>query len=152
MTRKYRQRGYMDGNADEDRDKPRPAPRKPLTEEERIQRKSMRHAIDRDAREVLRCHVCGRGIADFGTIGADSACPFCRAALRCCRTCANFDSAARWQCRAPIEAAVSDKSLANDCPSYAPRLVLDVTGRRSAPGGQGKSGDPRSQFENLFKR
>jgi hypothetical protein len=152
MNRKYRQQGYMDSERDGDRSRPKSTQRKPLTKEERIQRKSLRHAIDREAKEVLRCHVCGRGIFDFGKIGKSSACPHCNAMLHCCRTCAHFDSAARWQCRAEIAEAVADKNKANDCTPYNPRLVLDSTGRRSTKPGSDKSGDPRSQFENLFKR
>jgi hypothetical protein len=152
MDRKYRQRGYMDGDGQDERSRSNAPARKPLTAEERIQRKSLRHAIDREAREVLRCHACGKGISDFGTIGVSSVCPFCDAALHCCRNCSNFDSAARWECRAEIPQPVGDKNKANDCAAYAPRLVLDATGRRSAPAGGGKSGDPRSQFESLFKR
>ena len=152
MNRKYRQRGYQDGDRDDDRSGPSAPQRQQLSKEERIHRKGMRHAIDRDAREVLRCHVCGRGIFDFGTITSSTNCPHCNAALHCCRTCSEFDSAARWQCRAEISEAVSDKNKANQCASYAPRLVLDSTGRRSATSGGSKSGDPRSQFEDLFKR
>ena len=45
-----------------------------------------------------------------------------------------------------------DKGKANQCRQFQPRLVLDVTGRRSAPKSGGKSNDPRAQFESLFKR
>jgi len=158
MERKYRQRGYQDDDRRDDRSSRTQAPpQKQLTPEERIQRKSLRHAIDREAREVLRCHVCGRSIFDLGTISPSSTCPHCNAALHCCRTCTNFDSAARWECRAEIAEAVPDKHEANACTLYAPRLVLDATGRRSAGspgngGGRGSSNDPRAQFENLFKR
>jgi hypothetical protein len=151
MNRKYRQRGYQEDDRDDDRSRPSAPQRRPLTKEERIHRKGMRHAIDRDAREVLRCHVCGRGISEFGTIASSSTCPHCDAALHCCRTCTHFDSAARWQCRADIREPVSDKNKANQCEAYGPRLVLDSTGRRTAKPGTGKSGDPRSQFEDLFK-
>jgi hypothetical protein len=152
MDRKYRQSGYMDHGRDDDRPRSRTQQRKPLTREERIQKKSLRHAIDREAREVLRCHVCGRSIFDFGSMGQTASCPHCDAALHCCRTCKSFDSSARWQCRATIEQAVADKNKANDCSSYAPRLVLDSTGRRSVkPAGNGRGGDARSQFEDLFK-
>jgi hypothetical protein len=152
MNRKYRQQGYMDSEPDRDRSRPKSTQRKPLTKEERIQRKSLRHAIDREAKEVLRCHVCGRSIFDFGKIVKSSACPHCNTVLHCCRTCAHFDSAARWQCRAEIAEAVADKNKANDCTLYEPRLVLDSTGRRSTKPGSDKPGDARSQFENLFKR
>jgi hypothetical protein len=148
MDRKYRQRGYMDSKS-ESRDRKKPPPRESLTTEERIQKRSLRHAIDREAKEVVRCHNCGRAVEAFGTIEAETQCPHCRTPLHCCRTCTHFDSAARWQCRAEIAEAVGDKNKANQCAEYHPRLVLDVTGRRS---GTPKSNDPKSQFENLFKR
>ena len=108
-----------------------------------------RHAIDREANEVVRCPNCGR--SGDSVIATDTRCTHCAAPLHCCRTCKHFDSGARYQCRAPIETAVGDKTKANTCGKHAPRLVLDVTGRRSA-GRSGGGNDPRSQFENLFKR
>jgi len=154
MSRKYRQQGYMESDRGDDRngrrEPPSQGPNQGLTREERIQRRSLRHAIDREANEVIRCHVCGRSVQSFDAIRTDTGCPYCQAPLHCCRTCRNFDSAARRQCRAEITEAVTDKSKANACALYAPRLVLDSTGRRSnAPGG---TGGPREQFENLFKR
>jgi acetyl-CoA carboxylase beta subunit len=150
MSRKYRQQGYQDGDRKNDAPRDRPPPRNNLTTEERIQRKSMRHAIDREANEVIRCHACGRTAQHLDVIKPDTICPSCSTALHCCRVCRHFDSGARWQCKAEISAAVGDKIKANDCTLYAPRLVLDSTGRRSnvARG----AGGPREQFENLFKR
>lgn len=148
MSPKYRHRGYRDSESKDEREHKRP-PKKNLTTEEKIQRRSMRHAIDREAHEVVRCHVCGRGAQDFDTIGFTTSCPSCDAPLHCCRTCRNFDTAARWECRAEINEAVGDKNKANQCALYAPRLVLDATGRRSKAS---KSNDPKSQFESLFKR
>ncbi len=151
MSRKYRQQGYQDSDRDDDRGGGRSeAPRRELTREERIQKKSLRHAIDREANEVIRCPNCGRN--GDGAIQFDTRCAHCAAPLRCCRTCKQFDTGARFQCRAPIETAIGDKNKANRCTHYAPRLVLDVTGRRSRKGRNGGGSDPRSQFENLFKR
>jgi DNA-directed RNA polymerase subunit RPC12/RpoP len=150
MSRKYRHQGYQDSDRHDDRPKDRPPQHRTLTTEERIQRKSLRHAIDREAREVVRCHTCGRGIQGLEVTASDTTCPYCSSPLHCCRGCRHFDSGARWQCRAQITAAVSDKNKANDCEQYAPRMVLDSTGRRSdTPRG---AGGPREQFENLFKR
>lgn len=150
MNRKYRHQGYRDSEREE-RPRDKPPPRKELTKEERIQRRSMRHAIDREANEVVRCPNCGRNAQGLGAIAADTTCPNCNAPMHCCRTCRQFDSAARWQCRAEIEAAVENKTKANDCAEYSPRLVLDVTGRRTGSG-SGSGGNARSQFEDLFKR
>jgi predicted RNA-binding Zn-ribbon protein involved in translation (DUF1610 family) len=155
---KYRHRGYRDTEYKDERARPRSAPpaKREVPDEQRFQIRSMRHAMDREAHEVLRCHSCGRGVTDLGTITSSSTCPHCPAALHCCRNCRHFDSAARWQCRAPIAAQIADKIGANDCDKFEPRLVLDATGRRnvrpSANGNGGTSTDPRSQFESLFKR
>jgi len=119
----------------------------------------MRKATNREAHEVVRCHACGRDVADIATIETGTTCPFCSAALHCCRTCKFFDSSARWQCRADITEAVGDKGKANTCAQFSPRLVLDFTGRRGQSGPRGNGGssggggnDPRTQFENLFRR
>lgn len=151
MDRKYKQRGYMDERRDDGRSRGRTAQRNQLTPEERIQKRSLRHAIDREAREVLRCHACGRSVFDIGTIASSATCPHCESALHCCRTCKHFDSGARWQCRAEIEQPIADKNAANQCKEYGPRLVLDSTGRRSAGPGGKRGADARSQFDDLFK-
>ena len=150
MSRKYRHNGYMDSDRNDDRNRPDAPARRDLTTEERIHRRGLRHAVDRDAKAVIRCHSCGHTIQNLDTIAADTDCPYCRAPLHCCRTCNQFDSGARWQCRAPIEKPVSDKGKANNCPAYAARLVLDSTGKRS--GSTHGTGGAKEQFHNLFKR
>ena len=155
MSPKYRHRGYMDSDSRDERDSRKSSNRQyqQLTMEEKIQRRSIRKATDRNANEVVRCHSCGHNVQDYAPITAQSVCPKCTVPLRCCRACTHFDSAARWQCRADIEKAVGDKNAVNKCTQYGPRLVLDFTGRRNSGGnGRGpKSNDPRSQFEDLFR-
>jgi hypothetical protein len=152
MSQKYRHRGYQDSDSRDERETRRsPRQHEQLTMEEKIQRRSIRKATDRNANEVVRCHACGRNVQDYAPITAQSTCPNCSVPLRCCRACAHFDSAARWQCRTDIEKAVGDKNAVNACVSYAPRLVLDFTGRRSSGSGGSKSNDPRSKFEDLFR-
>ena len=148
MTSKYRQPGYQDSDR-EDKERPASQQRKELSFEERIQRRSMRKATDREAREVVRCHACGRNVEDFATIGSATNCLHCNAPLHCCRLCKHFDSSARWQCRAEITAAVPDKNKANQCGQYEPRLVLDFTGRR---GSKHRPNNAKSAFDDLFKR
>jgi len=155
---KYRHRGYRDGEYKDERSRPKsaPPPTRDVPDEQRFQIRSMRHAMERAANEVLRCQNCGRGIPEIGTLQAASTCPHCQAALHCCRNCRHFDSAARWQCRAPVTTQVTDKIGANACDKFEPRLVLDATGRRNvrptSDNGSGAGNDPRAQFENLFKR
>jgi len=156
MAMKYRQRGYRDGDYRDERESrvngdDRPALPRALSPEQRSQIRSLRHATDREAREVVRCATCGRNVEHFGAITRESHCPHCSAALHCCRTCTHFDTGARWECRKPVEVRVESKGTANDCSSFEPRLVLDATGRRSGGSARGPS-DPKAAFENLFKR
>ena len=144
---KYRQRGYRESEREQEQ-KPRPAATS-LSPEERAQQRSLRHAIQREANEVVRCHNCGRGVEAFGAIGPETSCPNCAAPIHCCRACRNFDSAARWECRAAIPERVADKGKANSCTFFEARLVLDSTGKRT---GTASSNDPKSAFENLFRR
>ncbi len=152
---KYRQRGYKESET-ETRERHHQPRYDNLTKEQKYQRRSLRHATNREANEVIRCPTCGTGIAGLGAVTPDVLCPRCNSPIHCCRACRHFDSATRWQCRAEIQERIDDKNRANQCSSYQPRLVLDSTGRRTvvAPvNGTGMaSNDPKSQFENLFKR
>lgn len=150
MSRKYRHQGYMDTGRDDDRGRREAPPRRELTTEERIHRRGLRHAVDRDAKAVIRCHSCGHSVQNLDTIVPDTTCPYCNSPLHCCRTCSEFDSGTRWQCRTTIKEPVANKANANRCPAYSPRLVLDCTGKRS-DSSRG-SGGAREQFDNLFKR
>ena len=49
MTMKYRQRGYRDSDRPTER---RPEPMPQLSPEERVQQRSLRHAVSREANEV----------------------------------------------------------------------------------------------------
>ena len=149
MERKYGHKGYMDSSRD-DRDRKPSPPAKPLTPEEKAQLRSLRHAVQREANEVMRCPNCGRNVTATGTVASDARCPHCAADLHACRACRHFDTGARWECRAAITAVVTDKSGANDCALFAARIVLDTTGKRT--GTQGSSNDPKAQFDSLFKR
>jgi len=152
MDRKYGHKGYQESSRDDrgrDRDRSQ-KPVTPLTPEERAQQRSLRHAVQREANEVLRCPNCGKNVPASGAVSAETRCPHCGASLHACRACQHFDSSARWECRADIAAPVPDKSKANTCLSFSARLVLDATGKRT--GSSGSSNDPKSQFESLFKR
>ena len=153
MDRKYGHKGYQESSRD-DRDRDRGGDRKsrpaPLTPEERAQQRSLRHAVSREANEVLRCPNCGKNVAASGAVSPDTRCPHCASPLHACRACRHFDSSARWGCRADIQEAVADKAKANTCALFSARLVLDATGKRAGPAGS--PGDPKSQFDSLFKR
>jgi hypothetical protein len=149
MSRKYRQRGYQDSDREERERRKPPPKKKPLTPEEKAQRRGLRHATKREANEVVRCPDCGNNVQAIGAIMPETTCPRCSTALHCCRACLHFDPRARWECRADITERVPDKMKANDCETFDPRLVLDATGKRLEAK---SSNDPRSRFEDLFKR
>jgi len=139
---KYRHRGYRDSDRKEDREKSKPAPRSP-------QEKSLRHMMERSAKLILRCQQCSADAGPVEGLTSTSTCAQCAAPLHACRTCGHFDTGARWECRAPIERQVQDKTAANDCPLFKPNTVLDATGRRS---GDASTGDARAAFDALFKK
>jgi len=140
---KYRHKGYRDSeHKDRDRKKDPPKPRTP---EER----QLRHMMERSATLVLRCHQCSADAGGAEGVRSSSTCSSCGAALHVCRNCAHFDTGARWECKAPIEQQVLDKTAANECPLFKANTVLDATGRRS--GGASPS-DARALFDNLFKK
>ena len=80
MSPKYRQPGYQDSDRGEkSHPERRPQQSRELTSEERIQRRSLRHATEREANAVIRCHHCGRNVQNFGTIEQLTRCPHCNA-------------------------------------------------------------------------
>jgi len=144
---KYKQRGYKES---ERKDERKQEPRPPRTPEER----QLRHMMERSARLVLRCHECNTD-APIDELTFDSTCSHCSAALHVCRNCGNFDTGARWECKAPITEPVPDKTAANHCTLFKANTVLDATGRRSGAGPSGTpagSSDARAAFDNLFKK
>ena len=141
---KYRQKGYQDSEF-KGRSREKREPSKPKTPEER----QLRHMMERSANLILRCHQCSADAGAVESLDPAATCSQCGAALHCCRNCAHFDTGARWECRAPITAAVLDKTAANACPLFKANHVLDATGRRA--GGSTPS-DARAAFDNLFKK
>ncbi len=141
---KYRQRGYRESEKSSDKERRTPSePRPP-------QDRSLRHMMERSATLIVRCHQCSADAGPIETLTPQSTCGQCGAALHCCRNCAHFDTGARWECRAPIEQPVLDKTAANECALFKPNTVLDATGRRA--GGPSSGGDARAAFDALFKK
>lgn len=151
MSRKYRQAGYQDDAQERRPQKSNSPPRKreKLSVGERHHQRGLRLGLDRNAQEVVRCHVCSTNVDVADASSPASRCPKCAAALHCCRMCKHFDSGARMQCRADIQTAVQDKIKANDCNHFSARKVLDASGRRVAK--KKNSNDPKAQFDALFK-
>jgi hypothetical protein len=150
MSRKYGQRGYMEG--DRERGEPRregsrsPAPAPP------------KHGLDRPrgrglgapTEPVFRCAVCGTVQPPPAADALAAACAKCAADLHTCTHCASFDTAARWECRRWEERAalgagpVARKAKRNDCTLFAPRIALQQAQEKVDPS------DPRAAFDALF--
>src|SRR5690242_1814952 len=93
--RKYRQRGYMDNDREEERPKPQSKPR---------EREGPRSPRMMAFEQKVKCAACGATIA--AAVGADTDCPKCKASLHTCRMCTFFDPGARFECRKPITARI----------------------------------------------
>ena len=70
MERKYGHKGYQESSR-EDRDRSQRPAQKPLSPEERAQQRSLRHAVAREASEVLRCPNCGRDVPASGAVATE---------------------------------------------------------------------------------
>jgi hypothetical protein len=142
---KYRQKGYRDDEYAEDRRQEKYEKPPDLGNREQI--RSLRHAIDRETIVVTRCGKCGHQVpASQLDVDHQTKCSKCGTPLHSCRHCKNFDPDARFECREPVLARISDKWAANDCSLFKPVQALDATGRRA-----NTVEDARSAFHNLFK-
>jgi len=134
--RKYRQRGYQDG------DRREPARKQPAKPAERVPRE-MRAPNMPGFRQVARCARCGNLLT--GDVGLDSRCNRCNEDLHCCAQCVSFDSGSRFQCMQPVPARVSPKDSRNTCTFFASRVTVErETGSSRPP-------DARTAFDDLFK-
>jgi hypothetical protein len=81
-----------------------------------------------------------------------SVCAGCKADLRTCKNCVNFDPGARYECRAPVTERVPSKTARTACPQFTPKKTVEkqTTEGRSATSKVPE--DPRAAFERLFKK
>lgn len=71
----------------------------------------------------LVCWKCGASLAGkLLPLSRLDTCPSCRTDLHVCRLCRHFDAHRAGQCRELAAERVSDKTRANDCGWFVPRL------------------------------
>lgn len=156
--RKYRQRGYQDSpresNGFRGGERPRPqGPKLPLD----VTGPRLPRLVQ--AVTASRCYSCSTTLPP----GVDfkGACPKCNAALHCCKQCANFEPATRFQCLKPIPVRIPVKDQANECELFKPRVTVarEVTNGGAAPSQSlpriqepRSPSDARAAFDNLFKK
>jgi hypothetical protein len=90
-------------------------------------------------------------------------CPKCHAALHCCKQCAHFEPATRFQCLKPVAVRIPVKDQANECELFSARVTvardaLPPSPALAKPDGNRPASAPRSQndaraaFDSLFKK
>ena len=138
--RKYRQRGYMEG----DRERDRESPPKPRPESRPRDDGGPRTPRMMAFGEKVRCTACGTALQTPITLV--SRCPKCGVELHACRQCVSFDPGSRFQCMQPIPVRIDNKQARNACELFEPRIVVERDTSSSGPI------DARQAFENLFKK
>jgi len=105
---------------------------------------------------AARCYNCGVTLPSG--VDFDGNCPKCSAALHCCKQCAHFEPALRFQCRKPIKQRVGSKDKENDCELFETRVTVARDAARGdsaqvVPNPAPRSAqDARAAFDNLFKK
>ena len=156
--RKYRQRGYMDSDGVEGRDR-RPAERpKPSGPRPPIDVTGPR--LPRLLQNVVaaRCFNCSTTLPQ--DVDWKGKCPKCGADLHCCKQCAHFEPSTRFQCLKPIPQRIPVKDQANQCELFSPRVTVardaapvNNNNNNVAPAQPPRSpNDARAAFDSLFKK
>ncbi|HEV8631228.1 MAG TPA: hypothetical protein VGV61_13000 [Thermoanaerobaculia bacterium] len=156
MSRKYGQRGYMEGDRERPsggRPSPGATPREPPPPRHNLDRPRGR-GLGAPSEQVFRCAVCGQAQDAPDAAALDRTCGKCGADLHTCTHCTHFDTAAPWECRRWQErrdsvvnaGPVAKKSKRNDCPLFAPKTTLEFGQEKPAD-----PDDPRAAFDALFK-
>src|SRR5690349_18182418 len=150
--RKYRQRGYQDTDRDRERPKPSSPQERPPGPPKGARRDTPRRMQMPGFQEVLRCALCGAIVPPPLEISYESRCPKCSADLRSCKNCRNFDTGAQFECTQPIPERITKKDIRNQCEFFVARTSIERETRDAGGGNISRPVDPRSAFDNLFKK
>lgn len=112
MSRKYRQRGYMDYDQEDHRG---------MRRDDDLKGKAPISSVVK----ILKCVKCRERNEIVGKIKPASECSRCETALHSCAHCEYFDLKADRQCQKSISIGVDDKEAANNCDHYSPKLEKD---------------------------
>lgn len=140
MTRKYRQRGYMDEDRREKQQKTRP--------KKKSGGEGPRSPVMPGYHEVFRCAMCGTTIPYGAGIGHADQCPKCNADLHTCKNCVYLDPGIRFECSQPIQERVPRKDQRNNCTFYTARKLVEKQTTTSVT----QMANPRAAFDRLFKK
>jgi hypothetical protein len=152
LERKYKQRGYMNADKPQKKEK-RPPEGRPRHDQIGPHTPRMVGTITR-----ARCSNCGAVLQPgFDPKGK---CPRCEFELHCCKQCAYFDTAARFECMQPVPERIPRKDQRNDCTFYEFRTTIEKDTAPSAPvagpsapaASVSRPHSARQAFEDLFKK
>jgi hypothetical protein len=106
---------------------------------------------------AARCFNCATPLP--AGIDFNGNCPKCNTALHCCKQCAHFEPATRFQCLKPIPVRIPVKDKANECALFSPRVTVARDGVAPPPvpvapavDAPRSPEDARSAFDRLFKK
>ena len=143
--RKYRQRGYQDGDRPAGPKAPPRPPREPGAPAgaRRLSQDGPKAVNVPGYREMVRCTECGAPVSQ--EIGLLDTCPRCGCDLHACAQCASFDPGSRFECMQPLKARVTPKKERNSCGLFAARVTVER--ETTAP----RPDSARKAFDDLFK-
>ncbi|OGL42775.1 MAG: hypothetical protein A2161_04225 [Candidatus Schekmanbacteria bacterium RBG_13_48_7] len=142
MSRKYRQRGYMDYDGNHDQQK---------NSQNKKERREFDGPRGRSASPMFKsfhCERCGENFPEIAQIDFDQKCPSCNADFHCCSGCNYFDPGSRFECMKPIEQSIPRKDLANQCLFFAPKF----TWKHAVSPKSLTADEARKVLDNLFKK
>jgi len=160
MERKYKQRGYRDGDSEDKKrnraerphDQPPPRPKQDL----------LGPRTPRMVGTVMRarCSNCGAALAPG--FDANGKCPRCQSEMHCCKQCVHFDTGRQFECTQPIPERITKKDAKNNCTFFEFRMTVEkdtspityaaVKTPVAAAVSSSRPTDARQAFENLFKK
>ena len=161
MSRKYRQRGYQDDDAQRPE---RMGDRKPKGDGRPRRGYGPREprVVNMPAfREVLKCARCGASLSS-SSIRFDTQCTKCAADLHSCAQCTWFDTSRTLECAQPIPKRVSPKDARNNCTWFEARVTVERETHSSVPAAppaapaarqpsSPAAASARQAFDDLFK-
>jgi hypothetical protein len=152
--RKYKHRGYQEGggfssHGDKSAGNGRPqTPREP--QRQRLEGAPRGRTAGGFGPEAFKCNRCGQIRQNLNELTSEETCLKCGADLHTCGNCRFFDTTTTWECRENIPARVVNKQSRNECVSFAPKIIRDLSADK--PGKLQTPDDARKAFEALFKK
>lgn len=150
--RKYKHRGYDSGGGGYDSSRPS-TPRTPMEpRKERLEGAPRGRTAGGFGPEVFKCGHCGNAQQSLGEIDVqfEDSCAKCTKDMHTCWNCRNFDTSTRWECKEAIPARVAPKDAKNQCASFSPKMIRDLTADKARM--PQSVDDARAAFDALFKK